>query len=321
MVRIGGHSIRKRKVAIITQQHPGVPGVLNSPIMKNIKLFQILALVFVVQEASGQSGWTKTKGEGFFQTSFSTFNSKDYFTLDGERLVTNRFHQQSIVFYGEYGVTDKFTIITNLPLQNFNGFETTETVSGLGDLRLEFKHSLLKKYFPLAISVAPEIPIGRANNFANSTVNDFERINLPSGDGEFNVWTTLATSFALGDIPFYGSLFGSYNFRTQYDGISFSDQFAVGVELGYKIADKVWFNVRMNGLTSVDEITEVTDFVRGDGTEYTSYSLGLSAPVYKEFHLSLTYRNFNDLLFDRKNIYSGGVFGLGVFYNLKPPTE
>jgi len=96
--------------------------------MKNIKLFQILALVFVVQEASGQSGWTKTKGEGFFQTSFSTFNSKDYFTLDGERLVTNRFHQQSIVFYGEYGVTDKFTIITNLPLQNFNGFETTETV-------------------------------------------------------------------------------------------------------------------------------------------------------------------------------------------------
>jgi len=298
-----------------------VTGMLNSPIMKNIKFFQILALVFVVQEASGQSGWTKTKGEGFFQTSFSTFNSKNYFTLDGERLVTNRFHQQSIVFYGEYGVTDKFTIITNLPLQNFNGFETTETVSGLGDLRLEFKHSLLKKYFPLAISVAPEIPIGKANNFAKSTVNDFEKINLPSGDGEFNVWTTLATSFALGDIPFYGSLFGSYNYRTQYDGISFSDQVAVGVELGYKIADKVWFNVRLNGLTSVDEITEVTDFVRGDGTEYTSYSLGLSAPVYKEFHLSLTYRNFNDLLFDRKNIYSGGVFGVGIFYNLKPPTE
>ena len=288
--------------------------------MKNIKFFQILALVFVVQEVSGQSGWTKSKGEGFFQTSFSTFNSKDYFTLEGEKLVTNRFHQQSIVFYGEYGVTDKFTIITNLPLQNFNGFETTETVSGLGDLRVEFKHALLKKYFPLAISVAPEIPIGRANNFANSTVNDFDRINLPSGDGEFNVWTTLATSFALGDFPFYGSLFGSYNYRTQYDGISFSDQIAVGVELGYKIADMVWFNVRMNGLTSIDEITEVADFVRGDGTEYTSYSLGLSAPVYKDFHLSLTYRNFNDLLFQRKNIYSAGVFGIGVFYNLKPPT-
>ncbi|MCR9015549.1 hypothetical protein [Aquiflexum gelatinilyticum] len=289
--------------------------------MKNLKFLQIAALFFVVQEVDGQSGWTKSKGEGFFQTSFSTFNSKDYFTLEGEKLLTNRFHQQSIVFYGEYGVTDKFTVIANLPLQNFNGFETTETVSGLGDLRLEFKHSLLKKFLPLAISVAPEIPTGRANNFANSIVNDFERINLPSGDGEFNVWTTLATSFALGDFPFYGSLFGSYNYRTQYDGISFSDQMAVGVEFGYKFFDKVWVNARLNGLTSVDEITEVTDFVRGDGTEYTSYSIGASVPVYKEFHLNLNYRNFNDLLFQRKNIYSGGVFTLGIYYNLKPTAE
>lgn len=289
--------------------------------MKNLKFLQIAALFFVVQEVDGQSGWTKSKGEGFFQTSFSTFNSKDYFTLEGEKLLTNRFHQQSIVFYGEYGLTDKFTVIANLPLQNFNGFETTETVSGLGDLRLEFKHSLLKKILPLAISVAPEIPTGRANNFANSIVNDFERINLPSGDGEFNVWTTLATSFALGDFPFYGSLFGSYNYRTQYDGISFSDQMAVGVEFGYKFFDKVWVNARLNGLTSVDEITEVTDFVRGDGTEYTSYSIGASVPVYKEFHLNLNYRNFNDLLFKRKNIYSGGVFTLGIYYNLKPTAK
>lgn len=289
--------------------------------MKNLKFLQIAALFFVVQEVDGQSGWTKSKGEGFFQTSFSTFNSKDYFTLEGEKLLTNRFHQQSIVFYGEFGVTDKFTVIANLPLQNFNGFETTETVSGLGDLRLEFKHALLKKYLPLAISIAPEIPTGKANNFANSIVNDFERINLPSGDGEFNVWTTLATSFALGDFPFYGSLFGSYNYRTQYDGISFSDQIAVGMELGYRVFDKVWVNARLNGLTSVDEITEVTDFVRGDGTEYTSYSIGASVPVYKEFHLNLNYRNFNDLLFQRKNIYSGGVFTIGIFYNLKPTTE
>jgi hypothetical protein len=295
--------------------------MFKAPIMKNLKFLQIAALFFVVQEVDGQSGWTKSKGEGFFQTSFSTFNSKDYFTLEGEKLLTNRFHQQSIVFYGEYGVTDKFTVIANLPLQNFNGFETTETVSGLGDLRLEFKHSLLKKFLPLAISVAPEIPTGKANNFTYSTVNDFERINLPSGDGEFNVWTTLATSFALGDFPFYGSLFGSYNYRTQYDGISFSDQMALGVEFGYKFFDKVWVNARLNGLTSVDEITEVTDFVRGDGTEYTSYSIGASVPVYKEFHLNLNYRNFNDLLFQRKNIYSGGVFTIGIFYNLKPTTE
>ncbi|MEP4374537.1 MAG: hypothetical protein ABJ333_05735, partial [Algoriphagus sp.] len=177
-------------------------------------------------DIAAQSGWTKEKTEGFYQLSFQSMKSKDYFSLDGAQLETNQFSQQSLVFYGEYGVTDKFTIMANWPLQTWNGFETTETVSGLGDLRLEFKHALLKQYFPLSISVAPELPIGNANHFAQSKVNNFEQINLPSGDGEFNVWTTLASSFALPTIPLYGNIFTSYNFRTQYDGVSFSDQFA-----------------------------------------------------------------------------------------------
>ncbi|GMQ31594.1 hypothetical protein [Algoriphagus confluentis] len=268
-----------------------------------------------------QSGWTKEKGEGFYQLSFNRFSSSDYYTLEGELLNTNAFTQNSLVFYGEYGVTDRFTLIANLPLQVWNGFSTTETVNGLGDLRLEFKHAILKKYLPLAISVAPEIPIGRANNFAQSTQNDFESINLPSGDGEFNVWTTLSTSFALPNAPLYGSIFGSYNYRTQYEDISFSDQIALGVELGYQIAGKVWVNGRLQGLSSVDDVRVVTDFVRGDGTEFTSYSFGASVPVYKNFHLSFNYRNYADFLFSRKNLYSAGTFSLGVFYQSKRKTN
>jgi hypothetical protein len=272
-------------------------------------------------DIAAQSGWTKEKTEGFYQLSFQSLKSKDYYSLEGELLKTNQFSQQSLVFYGEYGVTDKFTIIANWPLQTWNAFETTETVSGIGDLRLEFKHALLKKYFPLSISVAPELPIGRANHFAKSKVNDFEQINLPSGDGEFNVWTTLATSFALPSIPFYGNLFSSYNFRTQYEGVSFSDQFAIGAEIGYHIADIVWVNARLNALKSVNEVEVATDFVRGDGTEYTGYSFGASMPVYKNIHLSLNYRNYNDWIFERKNIYSSGVFGLGVYYEHKPQKK
>jgi hypothetical protein len=267
--------------------------------------------------ATAQSGWTKGKKEGFYQLSYQSLVSKDYYTLDGELLNTNQFSQQSLVFYGEYGLTDRFTIIANLPLQTWNGFETTEKVSGLGDLRLEFKHAILKKYLPLTISVAPELPIGKANNFAKSTVNDFEKINLPSGDGEFNVWSTLATSFALPNAPLYGSIFGSYNARTEYEGVSFSDQYAIGAEIGYKIAGKVWVNARLNGLASVDNVTVVTDFVRGDGTEYTSYSFGASLSVYKELHLNVNYRNFNDLIFDRKNLYSSGVISVGIYYERK----
>ena len=268
-----------------------------------------------------QSGWTKEKTEGFYQLSFQSMKSSNYYSLEGNLLETNQFTQQSLVFYGEYGVTDNFTIIANWPLQTWNGFETTESVSGLGDLRLELKHALLKKYFPLSISVAPELPIGKANHFAKSKVNDFEQINLPSGDGEFNIWTTLATSFALPTFPLYGNFFGSYNFRTEYEGVSFSDQLAIGAEIGYHIADFVWVNARLNALKSVDAIPVATDFVRGDGSEYTGYSFGASVPVYKNIHLSLNYRNYNDWIFKRKNIYSSGVFGLGIYYERKPQKQ
>lgn len=274
----------------------------------------------LITPSFAQSGWTKAKTEGFYQLSFNRFSSKDYFTLDGEQLATNQFTQNSLVFYGEYGLTDKLTVIANWPLQIWNGFSSTETVNGLGDLRLEFKQALLKQYLPLSISVAPEFPIGKANNFAKSTLNDFESINLPSGDGEFNVWTTLATSFSLPNAPFYGNLYGAYNLRTQYDGISFSDQIGLGIELGYKIADLVWVNSRINALTSVDDIEVITDFVRGDGSEYTSYSFGAAIPIYQGIHLSLNYRNYADFLFERRNIYSAGTFTLGVYYERKPKT-
>ncbi len=267
---------------------------------------------------AAQSGWTKGKKEGFYQLSFQSMTSNDYYTLGGELLETNQFVQQSFVFYGEYGVTDRFTIIANLPLQTWNGFENTESVSGLGDLRLEFKHAILKKYLPLTISVAPELPIGTANNFAKSTINDFEQINLPSGDGEFNVWSTLASSFSLPNAPFYGTIFAAYNMRTGYDGIQFSDQYALGAEIGYHIAKKFWVNARLNALATVGgDLLIATDFVRGDGTEFTSYSFGASVPVYKQFNLSLNYRNFNDLIFERKNMYSSGVVSIGVYYERK----
>ncbi|WP_296698853.1 hypothetical protein [Algoriphagus sp.] len=279
----------------------------------------LLGLIYLLnyQEGLSQSGWTKGKKEGFYQLSYQSMLSSDYFTLEGEKLETNQFSQQSLVFYGEYGVTDQFTIIANLPLQTWNGFENTQKVSGLGDLRLEFKHAILKKYLPLSISIAPELPIGKANNFAKSTINDFEQINLPSGDGEFNVWSTLASSFALPNTPLYGSIFGAYNIRTEYEGIQFSDQFAIGAEVGYQIAQKVWVNARLNALATVGDVLVATDFVRGDGTEYTSFSFGASVPVYKKFHLNLNYRNFNDLIFDRKNLYSSGVVSIGLYYERK----
>lgn len=280
-----------------------------------------LICILPVSLSHAQSGWTKAKGEGFYQLSFQSFKSENYYNLAGDLLKTNEFSQQSLVLYSEYGITDRLTVIANWPLQTWNSFEITETAHGLGDLKVEIKQALLKKFLPLSISITPEIPIGRANHFAKSKINDDERINLPSGDGEFNLWGTLASSFALPNDPLYGSIFGTYNYRTQYNDVQFSDQIGIGGEIGYQIAGKIWVNAKIQALKSIQEVTTVSDFVRGDGTAFTSYSFGASMPVYRDFHFSLNYRNFNDWIFSRENIYSSGVLGFGIYYQIKPTAQ
>lgn len=285
--------------------------------MKKLITFALLIIFLQHSHLNAQSGWTKPKGEGYFQLSYQYFASDQYYNLSGNKLETNQFQQQSIALYAEYGLLDQLTLITQFPIQTFNSFETTETVSGIGDLRVELKYALPVN-FPVAISVAPELPTAKANNFAQNKEIAFDRINLPAGDGEFNLWSTLVASHSFKNLPLYASLFVAYNLRTSYEGNEFSDQMHLGAEVGYKILDKVWVNARLNALASVENVQQVRDFVRGDGAEYRAYSFGILAPVYKNFSINLSYRNFNDWIFSRKNIYSSGIFGAGIIYELKP---
>lgn len=248
--------------------------------------------------------------------SYLYFSSDQYFNLSGNPITTNTFQQQSIILYGEYGITDKFTLISNFPIHTFNKFETTETASGIGDWRLELKYALPVN-FPLSISIAPEIPTAKANNYAQNKQNSFDRINLPAGDGEFNLWTTLAASGSLKNIPLYGSAFAAYNYRTSYADINFSDQIRIGAEIGYKIVDKIWVNAKINGLKSVREVAVATDFVRGDGAEFTAISFGMLAPLKNNWGINLNYTNGNDWIFEKKNIYAAGIYTAGITYQLK----
>ena len=276
-----------------------------------------LLLTFILQsQLKAQSGWTKPTGEGFFQLTYLYFESDQYINLSSDQFTTNTFQQQSFIFYGEYGLTDKLSLITNFPVHTFNKFETTETASGIGDWRLEIKYALPVN-FPLSISLAPEFPTAKANNFVNNKSNAQDQINLPTGDGEFNVWSTIAASKSLKNIPLYGSVFASYNYRTQYNGINFSDQIRIGAEIGYKIANKVWVQAKINGLKSIKEVEVATDFVRGDGSEFTAISLGVLAPIKNNWSLNLNYTNGNDWIFEKKNIYGAPIFTMGIVYELK----
>lgn len=281
------------------------------------KLSIILLAIFSLIDVSAQSGWTRKKNTYFIKTAFNFFSSSDYYQTDGKKNIGTQFNQQSLTLYGEYGISDRLTGIINFPMLKLNSFENTEVVSGIGDLKLEVKYALLRKNIPLTIAVAPEFPTGSKNNYAQNKVSAIDQINLPTGDGEFNVWTTLAASHSFHPVPAYVNISTAYNYRTQYNGFTFRDQAKFNFEAGYKLLDKIWFNGTISAQTSVGKSNGTTDFVRGEGTEFTAFGIGASYEFVKHWSVSLQTWGYSDFIFERKNIYSAPTYSVGVFYEIK----
>lgn len=277
------------------------------------------ALMMLIHSAPlfGQSGWTKAKNSYFVKLGYSFFASDVYYNPDGDKLNTSEFRQQSINLYGEYGITDRITVIVNFPVLRWNGFETTETVSGIGDLRTEFKYALFRNKIPVALSIAPEFPTGPSDLFAQNKEVSFEQINLPTGDGEFNIWTTLAGSTSFHPVPAYISASAAHNLRTSYEGINFQDQLKFSLEFGYQVIQGLWVNALLNTQTSVGEKNPVTDFVRGDGTSYTAWGLGAAYEFIPQFSLNVQFWDYAGFLFPLENIYSAPTLSVGIFYEVK----
>lgn len=263
----------------------------------------------------GQSGWTKSKGSLFAKLDFSHLSASKYYTPSGNALTTSVFNQTSLNWYGEYGLSDRWTLVSAMPLLRKNAFETSEAVYGIGDLRLEIKYRLLKD-FPVTLSIAPEFPTGRRNAFAASKSDPLDKINLPTGDGEFNVWSTLAASQSFGKL--YGTVYGAYNYRTQYEGLDFRDLYQFGVEVGVNPLSGLWVNAKVRSQFSTgDSIYPELGFVRGDATTYTLYSFEAFYKLNDRIGVSGTFLSGGDFIAPFKNIYIAPYFSLGIVYEKK----
>lgn len=278
--------------------------------MKKTILF---CLALLPAFAFAQSGWTRAHKGLFVKLDGSFFSADQYYTPAGNGVTTSTFNQSSLNLYGEYGFRERLTFIVQAPLLRLNSFETTNIAAGFGDLRLEAKYRLTGNDLPVSVSIAPEIPTGRAN--ASAANKDFpdDRIVLPTGDGEFNVWATLAASKSFGKV--YASAFGAYNFRTKYKGQKFRDLYQFGAEVGFNPWKLLWLNAKLraqfsNGKSQHPDLS----FVRGDGTTYTLASAEAFYKITKNWGVTATYLTGGDWIAPFRNIYIAPYFSVGVVY-------
>lgn len=281
--------------------------------IQKMKKILFLGLALWPLALAAQSGWTRTHKAWFLKLDGSRLRADRYYNPNGDKLTTNDFEQTSFNLYGEYGFRPRLTFIVQAPLLRLNRFETTNAVAGLGDLRLEAKYRLTGNNLPVSISIAPELPTGRANAYAANRDFPDDRINLPTGDGEFNVWATLAASKSFGKC--YASTFVTYDFRTQYDAKKFRDLYQVGAEIGFNPWRPLWLNAKLRAQFSNGESRHPElGFVRGDGTTYTLASAEAFYKINKKWGLAATYLTGGDWIAPFRNIYIAPYFSIGAVY-------
>lgn len=273
-----------------------------------------LLLLLFPSWSTAQSGWTQAHKGVFVKADLSLSSARNYYSSLGDKLVTNPFHAVNLSAYAEYGLHPRLTLIGQVPLLKVHGYITTRNIVGQGDLAVHAKYRFTKLKWPVAASIGVELPSGRANAFAEDKNLPGVQINLPTGDGEFNFWGTLAASKSFG--KFYATLFAAYDLRTQYDGKPFRDLVQFGGELGYHPADKLWLNVKGRTQLSLGEGQHPElSFIRGDASTFSVVSGEAYYKFLPNWGASAAVAMPSGLLVPFRNVYVAPTFSIGLAYS------
>jgi len=283
--------------------------------MKKILILIIILIHCFVSAA--QTAWLRDKHEWYIAFGQQYMQSDSYYSIAGDLVITTPFYNGISSLYAEYGINKYQTLITSVPFLKFQGYTSTNTVFGLGDISIALKTGVFQKILPLAYTIEVELPTGNAELKAFNQANLVEFINLPTGDGEINFHNKLALSKSFHPANFYASITGDYNIRTSYNTIDFHNQFIGSFEMGFSSGAKNWLIFKSNFLATLGEVTEFTDFSRGEGSAYSFYQIEYIAQISKSLFINTKLGVFGDIPVQRKNIYSAPVFNIGIAYKGK----
>ena len=200
--------------------------------MKRIVSLSILLLTI---NLFSQSPWTKEKGKLYTQLSFTTIPS--YGTLFGnpDYSINGKITDNTIQFYGEYGLSDKTTLLINLPFKSISYKENLICISAPCETQNHSEFSL------------GNIEIGLKTNFLKKEWIISGQLNLEANTGTFNAASGIRTgydSFTFTPLFLAGKSFGKNYFQT-FLGANirtnkYSSNFKIGGEYGRKISNKIW---------------------------------------------------------------------------------
>ncbi len=244
-----------------------------------------LALVFLMILASTEArggAWIRDPGSIYARTALSLLNSDAFYTRDGRSIETADFRSASLDLYAELGLGSGFDGVLTFPLYRRFAFETSEASSGIGDLGLELRRSVLDGGVPVALGLGVDLPTGDEDGttpLKGESGASGGTIRLPTGDGETNVRATLYVSRSLDPVAAWVSAEAGYNLRTR----GFTDEYRFAFQAGFAPVDPLLLTVHLRGRGPVtvpdrNRAAGVSNGL-GEGVQYSGLGGGASLRV------------------------------------------
>lgn len=210
-------------------------------------IFSLFFIISITPSVLTAQAWTKSKGKGFYKLDFTSIKAQNVFDTKGDILPFRTLGNYTTSFYGEYGVTNKVTVVAYVPFfvrnvvnqtkgrQTGNIIEPGITNNNFGDTDLGLRFALPIKAFSMSANLIFGLPTGDAK----------QPDALFTGDGEFNQMLKLSAGAGGKRWWTQGAL--GVNNRTK----DFSDEFRYDFEVGLKLLnDRLLTILKINGIES-----------------------------------------------------------------------
>ncbi|RLD54313.1 MAG: hypothetical protein DRJ05_14915 [Bacteroidetes bacterium] len=276
------------------------------------KLFLLLFLFYSISVFAG-GPWTPGKKHGFLQiqTTFPATPYNQLFISDGSILELNRGVMDiTIQAFLEYGINEKFSLITSLPYKfvstnneiNLNSelpLLPEGSLSGLGNYEMALKYKFLDKTYISAVSVKAEF---------NTSSRDLEKGLATGYDASgYSLFWHIGRSFGA---RFYSFFESGYTLRTN----DFSNDFRFVLEAGYQPANNFWLAIVFDKKQSMENGNYNDNNLQQTGL-YTNnqefFAFGLKTSYGLKSKIGFSASTFG--AFSGNYVAHSATFNIGVF--------
>lgn len=258
----------------------------------------LAACLFHGQAHAG--AWTLEKGAVYNKIAANYFTSDSTFGTGAEGF--EEFTDFTVNYYGEFGLTDKLTLITQIPLRRSENTTAGESVDtfGVGDVDIGLRYNLLNEKWVVSGQFLYKAPF---------LYDEDEELPLGNGQSDFEFRLQAGRSlFPYGYVGFEAG----YRIRAEDP----SDEFRYLAEYGFDLNKNVYLRTKLDVIQAIDS-TDIEIDLTGSPAFPNAFDLGkVEASIGYKFNAKSSIEfTFTESIFG-ENILDGQTYQLGYVFGL-----